>query len=63
MNKQLNEEFIKKLSKKKKEPEWMLHFRLQSYQTFQKLENPSFGPHLDIDFKVQKIKLIMIGTT
>ncbi|MCI8467744.1 MAG: Fe-S cluster assembly protein SufB [Bacilli bacterium] len=50
MNKQLNEEFIKKLSKKKKEPEWMLHFRLQSYQTFQKLENPSFGPHLDIDF-------------
>lgn len=50
MNKQLNEEFIKKLSKKKKEPEWMLHFRLQSYQAFQKLENPSFGPHLDIDF-------------
>ena len=28
----------------------MLHFRLQSYQAFQKLENPSFGPHLDIDF-------------
>jgi len=50
MNKQLNEEFIKELSKKKKEPEWMLHFRLQSYQAFQKLENPSFGPHLDIDF-------------
>ncbi|MCI8574937.1 MAG: Fe-S cluster assembly protein SufB, partial [Bacilli bacterium] len=50
MNKQLNEEFIKKLSKKKKEPEWMLNFRLQSYKAFQNLDDPSFGPNLNIDF-------------
>ncbi len=50
MNKQLNEEFIKGLSKKKNEPKWMLDFRLQSYNAFKKLENPDFGPLLNIDF-------------
>jgi Fe-S cluster assembly protein SufB len=50
MNKPLNEEFIKELSRKKQEPKWMLDFRLQSYQVFQKLENPTFGPVLNVDF-------------
>ncbi len=46
----LNEELIKKISKSKKEPKWMLEFRLQSYQKFLELENPYFGPKIDIDF-------------
>lgn len=46
----LNEEFIKKLSSKKNEPDWMLNFRLQAYQKFLELENPNFGPNIDIDF-------------
>lgn len=50
MKEKLNEEFIKKLSKKKQEPEWMLEFRLQAFQEFLKLENPDFGPDLEINF-------------
>ncbi len=50
MKEKLNEEFIKQLSRKKKEPSWMLEFRLRAYQEFLKLDNPNFGPHLDIDF-------------
>lgn len=50
MKKQLNEKFIIELSTKKKEPKWMQEFRLKSFAAFQKLENPSFGPDLNIDF-------------
>ena len=28
----LNEDFIKKISQKKKEPKWMLEFRLQAFR-------------------------------
>lgn len=50
MKRELNEDFIRDLSKKKNEPEWMLEFRLQSYKKFLELDNPSFGPKLDFDF-------------
>ncbi len=50
MKEKLTAEFIKKLSKKKNEPEWMLQFRLKSFETYLKLDNPAFGPLLDIDF-------------
>ena len=50
MKKELNEQFIIDLSKKKNEPEWMLEFRLKSYAKFKELNQPSFGPKLDIDF-------------
>ncbi len=50
MKKELNEQFIIDLSKKKKEPKWMLDFRLKSYQKFKELDNPNFGPKLEIDF-------------
>lgn len=50
MKKELNEEFIRNLSNKKNEPEWMLEFRLKSYKKFLELSNPSFGPKIDIDF-------------
>lgn len=46
----LNKEFIEKVSKSKGEPEWMLVFRLKSFEKFLELDNPSFGPKLDIDF-------------
>ncbi len=50
MKQKLDETFVKELSKKKNEPEWMKDFRLKSYQEFLKLENPSFGPPLNFSF-------------
>jgi len=50
MKKKLNEEFIRELSRKKEEPEWMLNFRLQSFRKFQELDNPTFGHPIDLDF-------------
>ena len=50
MKKELNEQFIIELSKKKNEPSWMLEFRLKSYAKFKELDQPSFGPKLNIDF-------------
>jgi Fe-S cluster assembly protein SufB len=57
MNKGLNEEFIVNISKRKDEPSWMRNFRLLAYQKFLELDNPSFGPKIDIDFsKIQYYK-------
>lgn len=50
-NKGLNEDIIKEISHIKKEPDWMLKFRLQAYEMFRKLNNPKWGPDLNqIDF-------------
>ena len=38
------------LSKKKNEPDWMLEFRLKAYEEYSKMDNPDFGPELNIDF-------------
>ena len=51
MKKELNEQFVIDLSKKKNEPEWMLEFRLKSFKKFKELDQPNFGPKLDIDFE------------
>ena len=48
--KKLDEQFIIDLSKKKEEPSWMLDFRLKSFRKFKELDNPNFGPDIDIDF-------------
>lgn len=48
--KKLDEEFIIKLSKEKNEPNWMRDFRLQSFRKFLELDNPDFGPKIDINF-------------
>jgi len=50
MKNQLSKEFIIELSKLKKEPDWMLEFRLKSYERFLELENPNFGPIIDFSF-------------
>ena len=50
-SKGLDENKIRKISELKKEPKWLLDYRLDSYQKFLKLENPNFGPSLeDINF-------------
>ena len=47
----LNEEVIKFISHAKGEPDFMLEYRLKSYEQFVKLKNPSWGPDLSgIDF-------------
>jgi len=38
----LNEDIIRQLSAKKNEPEWLLEFRLKAYQSFLKMEMPSW---------------------
>jgi len=50
MEERLNEEFIKKLSNKKKEPDWMLKHRLDAYKNFLEQSEPDFGPDIKIDF-------------
>ncbi|PIS22511.1 Fe-S cluster assembly protein SufB [candidate division WWE3 bacterium CG08_land_8_20_14_0_20_41_10] len=47
----LNEQVIRKISQLKGEPDWMLDFRLKSYQTFLQKKMPAWGPDLShIDF-------------
>ncbi len=51
-SKGLNEDVVKKISLIKKEPKWMLEFRLESYEVFKKLKNPNWGPNLKgLDFQ------------
>ncbi len=50
MKEKLNRDFIINLSNKKGEPSWMTAFRLNSYEAFLKIENPTFGPKLDFSF-------------
>lgn len=42
----INEAIIRAISKEKKEPQWMLDFRLASFNFFKKLKNPNWGPDL-----------------
>ena len=46
----LTKDYITKISKLKGEPNWMLEFRLKSFEKFLELDNPNFGPKIDIDF-------------
>lgn len=50
MKEKLSKEFIINLSKSKKEPKWMLDIRLKAYEKFLELDNPKFGPIIDLDF-------------
>lgn len=42
----LTEEVIRNMSALKNEPEWMLQYRLDSFEKFQKLPMPTWGPDL-----------------
>lgn len=46
MKKGLTKEVIKRISKDKSEPKWMLSYRLKSFETFIKMPMPDFGPDL-----------------
>jgi len=47
----INEDVIREISSLKREPDWMLQFRLKSYRAFQKMPMPTFGPDLSfLDF-------------
>lgn len=50
IEKGLDKNKIVEISKIKKEPKWMLDFRLQAFEKFCQLKNPNFGPELKIDF-------------
>ncbi|PKK96379.1 MAG: Fe-S cluster assembly protein SufB [Tenericutes bacterium HGW-Tenericutes-3] len=43
----INEDIVRMISKYKNEPEWMLDFRLKSYEKFMELKNPKWGPNLE----------------
>ncbi|PID84387.1 Fe-S cluster assembly protein SufB [Candidatus Gracilibacteria bacterium] len=43
----LSKELIMQISSHHKEPKWMLDLRLKSFETFQKMEMPTWGPSLD----------------
>ena len=50
LNKGIDEEKIKLISKHKNEPEWMLNYRLDSFKKFKNFEMPSFGPKIKLNF-------------
>ena len=50
MEQKISEEFIINLSKQKKEPKWMLDFRLKAFATFLRYDNPNFGPKIELNF-------------
>lgn len=46
----LSEKNIAEISNIKNEEQWVLDYRLKSYQTFKKLAMPEFGPDFELDF-------------
>ena len=46
----LNSDVVKRISKIKNEPSWVLDYRLKSLEAFEKIGNPNFGPSIDIDY-------------
>ena len=46
----LTREMVLEISKIKNEPEWMRDFRLDSFQYFDKVGNPNWGPEIKVDF-------------
>ena len=54
MEKGINEEIVKEISKQKNEPEWMLEIRLKALETYKKLQLPTWGPDLS-ELNMQEI--------
>ena len=46
----LTKENIEKISNIKHEEQWVLDYRLKSYELFKKLDMPDFGPKFELDF-------------
>jgi Fe-S cluster assembly protein SufB len=52
----LDEELVRKISKDKEEPEWMLQKRLDAVKLFKKMPFPGFGPNLS-ELDIENIHL------
>ncbi len=46
INKGLNENIVREISKIKEDPEWMLNLRLEALKKYDQLEKPTWGPDL-----------------
>ncbi len=46
----LTQKTVEEISKLKKEPAWMTEFRIEAFQKFLEIDDPTFGPFLNIDF-------------
>ena len=46
----INKSVVESISMQKKEPKWMRDFRINSYNAFESIPNPNFGPIINIDF-------------
>ncbi len=55
----INEGIVEMISQEKKEPSWMLEFRLKAYNYYNKFPYPHFGPDLKKYIDVDKIKFFI----
>ena len=46
----LTREIVNEISKIKNEPDFMREFRIRAFEHFEKAEEPSWGPKIDVDF-------------
>ena len=46
----LTKEIVNEISNIKNEPDFMREFRIRSFEYFEKVDNPSWGPKIDVDF-------------
>ena len=46
----ISEEKVNKISKIKKEDDWVLDYRLKGYKSFKEQDMPSFGPEINLNF-------------
>ena len=55
---ELTKEYIKKVSKLKNEPEWMLNFRLKSFDKFKEFANFDYDEGYGCDFIPARLKIV-----
>ena len=46
----LTSEIVEKISKIKNEPDWMRKFRVRAFECFDKMDNPDWGPEINVNF-------------
>ena len=46
----LTSEIVEKISKIKNEPDWMREFRVRAFECFDKMDNPDWGPEINVNF-------------
>ena len=46
----LTSKIVEKISKIKNEPDWMRKFRVRAFECFDKMDNPDWGPEINVNF-------------